>query len=334
MAGERKADAVIALGDFGGFGPHPDRALDLPAPCGRPCPPRQLRGIAGRRRRGLRVRVHRSPRQPLRADLLRLHAGADVARAHALDGLPARPHPPDRGRPPRVVLPRLAAAGERVPVGEHHPASLRGAPAAGARRRRRGLHAHRPALEPARRRRARDRERGRAGPPRQRRPDLRVAGDADRRGRPARRRARARRLRPRAARRGDARRGPARRVRGDDRAPAGGRRAWRSCPPGSAPAAGTRTRLAAEVVAAVALAAATFHPVCNLVFRCGCAWFFAGGAAHCDVNDPAPPNCPPCSDALAGAAFSAVLVLGWPRAACAPRGVSRARFDAKRRGRV
>ena len=64
------------------------------------------------------------------------------------------------------------------------------------------------------------------------------------------------------------------------------------------------------MVAAVALAAATFHPLCNLVFRCGCAWFFAGGAAHCDVNDPAPPNCPPCSDALAGAAFSAVLVLG------------------------
>ena len=68
-----------------------------------------------------------------------------------------------------LLLPRLAAAGERVPVGEHHPASLRGAPAAGARRRRRGLHAHRPALEPSRRRRARDRERGRAGPPRQRR---------------------------------------------------------------------------------------------------------------------------------------------------------------------
>jgi len=62
---------------------------------------------------------------------------------------------------------------------------------------------------------------------------------------------------------------------------------------------------------AAALTAATFHPVCNLVFRCGCAWFFAGGASHCDILDPAPPNCPPCASAAAGAAFSAVLVLGW-----------------------
>jgi hypothetical protein len=66
-----------------------------------------------------------------------------------------------------------------------------------------------------------------------------------------------------------------------------------------------------ETAIAVALAAGTFHPVCHLVFRCGCAWFFAGGASHCDILDPAPPNCPPCASAAAGAAFSAVLVLGW-----------------------
>jgi hypothetical protein len=70
-----------------------------------------------------------------------------------------------------------------------------------------------------------------------------------------------------------------------------------------------------DAIAAVALAAATFHPTCDLVFRCGCAWFFAGGAAHCDVNDPAPPNCPPCTDAPAGAAFAAALVAGWLLAA-------------------
>ena len=29
IAAARKADAVIALGDFGGFGPHPDRALEI-----------------------------------------------------------------------------------------------------------------------------------------------------------------------------------------------------------------------------------------------------------------------------------------------------------------
>ena len=79
-----------------------------------------------------------------------------------------------------------------------------------------------------------------------------------------------------------------------------------------------------EVVAAVALAAATFHPVCDLVFRCGCAWFFAGGAAHCDIRDPAPPNCPPCASAMAGAAFSAVLVAGWLALVHAARRLSRA----------
>ena len=74
-----------------------------------------------------------------------------------------------------------------------------------------------------------------------------------------------------------------------------------------------------DAIAAVVLTAATFHPVCDLVFRCGCAWFFAGGSAHCDVNDPAPPNCPPCTDAAAGAAFAAALVAGGLLAARAAR---------------
>ena len=64
-------------------------------------------------------------------------------------------------------------------------------------------------------------------------------------------------------------------------------------------------------VAAVTLAAVTFHPVCNLVFRCGCAWFFAGAAEHCDIRDPAPPNCPPCAGMAAGIAFGAALVGSW-----------------------
>jgi hypothetical protein len=72
-------------------------------------------------------------------------------------------------------------------------------------------------------------------------------------------------------------------------------------------------------VAAVALAAMTFHPLCNLVFRCGCAWFFAGAADHCNIHDPAPPNCPPCANMAAGAAFGAALVGGWLAAARAVR---------------
>jgi len=66
-----------------------------------------------------------------------------------------------------------------------------------------------------------------------------------------------------------------------------------------------------DTVAAIALAAMTFHPVCNLVFRCGCAWFFAGAAVHCNIHDPAPPNCPPCASVAVGAAFGAVLVGAW-----------------------
>ena len=87
---------------------------------------------------------------------------------------------------------------------------------------------------------------------------------------------------------------------------------------------GPGRRLALEAAIAVVLTAATFHPVCNAVFRCGCAWFFAGGASHCDILDPAPPNCPPCASAAAGAAFSAVLVAGWLALVHAARRLSRA----------
>ena len=79
-----------------------------------------------------------------------------------------------------------------------------------------------------------------------------------------------------------------------------------------------------ETAIAAAVTAATFHPVCDLVFRCGCAWFFAGGAAHCDILDPAPPNCPPCASAAAGAAFSAVLILGLLALVRATRRLARA----------
>jgi len=75
-----------------------------------------------------------------------------------------------------------------------------------------------------------------------------------------------------------------------------------------------------DALAAVTLAAVTFHPLCDLVFRCGCAWFFAGASDHCDIHDPAPPNCPPCNDVAAGIAFGAALVGSWLAAA---RGVHR-----------
>jgi hypothetical protein len=64
-------------------------------------------------------------------------------------------------------------------------------------------------------------------------------------------------------------------------------------------------------VVALALTAVTFHPVCDLVFDCGCRWVFAGGADHCDIRVPGPPDCPPCANWGIGAVFGAVLLGGW-----------------------
>ncbi len=74
-----------------------------------------------------------------------------------------------------------------------------------------------------------------------------------------------------------------------------------------------------DSVAATALAAMTFHPLCNLVFRCGCAWFFAGAADHCNIHDPAPPDCPPCASLAVGAAFGSAMAFAWLAAARATR---------------
>jgi len=61
----------------------------------------------------------------------------------------------------------------------------------------------------------------------------------------------------------------------------------------------------------VALASATYHPVCSAVFGCGCSWFFAGAADTCDIHVAGPPDCPVCTQVPAGAAFSAAMLAGW-----------------------
>lgn len=53
-----------------------------------------------------------------------------------------------------------------------------------------------------------------------------------------------------------------------------------------------------------------YLPVCDLVFGCGCAWLFAGGAAHCNMHNALPPHCPACTGAgtmlaLGAATFAA-----------------------------
>ncbi|HUG54861.1 MAG TPA: hypothetical protein VMR21_14725 [Vicinamibacteria bacterium] len=70
-------------------------------------------------------------------------------------------------------------------------------------------------------------------------------------------------------------------------------------------------RWAVPPLAAAVAVALTAHPVCDLLFRCGCTWVWAGAAAHCNIHNPHPPYCPVCTDTRAGALFAAGLFATW-----------------------
>ena len=72
--------------------------------------PGQLRGVAGRRPRGLQLRLHRSAGQPLRRALVRLYGAELLARLQGLDGPPAAP-PPRAGRRARASSSSTARRG-------------------------------------------------------------------------------------------------------------------------------------------------------------------------------------------------------------------------------
>ena len=61
--------------------------------------------------------------------------------------------------------------------------------------------------------------------------------------------------------------------------------------------------------AAAAAASVFFIDYCHLIYDCGCVSLWAGGAAHCNIQTPGPPNCPYCakSDLASGALVSTVL---------------------------
>ena len=48
-------------------------------------------------------------------------------------------------------------------------------------------------------------------------------------------------------------------------------------------------------------------PFCGMAFGCGCTWLWDGAAAHCNVFEPGPPNCPWC---IHGAVAGTVATLG------------------------
>jgi hypothetical protein len=81
-----------------------------------------------------------------------------------------------------------------------------------------------------------------------------------------------------------------------------------SAPPADRGPGRRRALLAAITVAIVSL---TYHATCNLVFRCGCAWFFAGGTDTCNIHVPGPPDCPVCTNVAVGLAFTAALLTAW-----------------------
>lgn len=59
---------------------------------------------------------------------------------------------------------------------------------------------------------------------------------------------------------------------------------------------------------------------CDWVYDCGCTFLWAGAAAHCNIHQPGPPDCPWCvRPELAGIAFFAALgsqaaIAFWPGA--------------------
>lgn len=81
----------------------------------------------------------------------------------------------------------------------------------------------------------------------------------------------------------------------------------------------TRRGLGRGALAGV-LTAITGLPVCNLIFRCGCAWMFAGGADHCNMHVPGPPDCPVCTSGPVGALFVVSLFGLWMTALSLLRG--------------
>ncbi len=55
-------------------------------------------------------------------------------------------------------------------------------------------------------------------------------------------------------------------------------------------------------IAVSAIGALFFLDLCDLIYDCGCASWWAGGASHCNIQTPGPPDCPFCAHPTASAA--------------------------------
>lgn len=75
-----------------------------------------------------------------------------------------------------------------------------------------------------------------------------------------------------------------------------------------------RVALRLVVFAAAAGAASLlFLDFCDLFYDCGCVSLWAGGAAHCNIQTPGPPDCPYCAHPRVayGALFGTIVVQGF-----------------------
>src|SRR6185503_2975473 len=210
----RRGSGVLP-GRHGRLRPPPRSGVPAAARARRPGDPGQLRRVARRRPRRLRLRLHRSARQSLRGDQLPLHVRAHLDREQDVARRAAAPPAAQAGPAPRADVPRLAAGGERVPVGVGHPERLAASPDGPRGGRRDAVHPHRHEVAPRAARRPPRGERGSDRAARERRPHRGLVHGADRGGRSPGG-VRAARLRSRDARPRDGPGGAAARVRGDD----------------------------------------------------------------------------------------------------------------------
>lgn len=83
-----------------------------------------------------------------------------------------------------------------------------------------------------------------------------------------------------------------------------------------APFRGAALRTLALRLLVFAVAAGTasllFLDLCDLFYDCGCVSLWAGGAAHCNIQTPGPPDCPYCAHPRVayGALFGTIAVQG------------------------
>jgi hypothetical protein len=71
-----------------------------------------------------------------------------------------------------------------------------------------------------------------------------------------------------------------------------------------------RRATVAAWLAAAAVIALSLHPLCELQFACGCEPVWSGGAEHCNVQQPGPPDCPWCTGGVPRLLWVGAIVLG------------------------